>query len=592
MLNDARGKIKILTKLYLYLWPKDWGIRGRFLMAGIFLLAAICLNIGVPLVLREVINAISTPKSALFLAEFLLISYGALWTLAKVIEQLRLIAMNRVVERGIRLLTLDIFENLTKLSLRYHSDRKTGGIVNAVDRAQYAFPRLVWGLFLFIIPTLLEIVLASVTLVWLYGAIYGIILAAILIIFIFFTLYATTWSVNALRIANEKSSQTTTKMVDSILNYETIRYFCNQKYEYDQCNNFLAEREDATTRQHARVELVMLGQGIIMGIGLIILTWLSGIKVMSGVFQIGDFILINAYLLQFMIPLGNFGHVFRDVNEGLTNLEEVMEIFNEKPEVQDITNAKALMLNKGSVSFDKVSFGYDERRPILKEISFELPAKKTTAIVGATGSGKSTIANLLFRYYDVLNGCITVDGQDIREVSQLSLQSVIGIVSQNTALFNDTLRYNIAYGLPDASEAEIEKAIKNSHLDLLLASLPDGLNTIVGEHGFKLSGGERQRVAIARVLLKNPAIFVFDEATSSLDTKTEHVIQQNIEEISRNATTLIIAHRLSTVIHADQILVLDHGILVELGNHDELLKQGGLYAQLWAKQTREKPDTK
>ena len=590
MFNDLRGKINILTKLYPYLWPKDRGIRLRFLMAGIFLLAAIGLNIGVPLVLREVINAISAPKSALFLAELLLVAYGALWTLAKVIEQLRLLAMNRVVERGIRLLTLDIFENLTKLSLRYHSDRKTGGIINAVDRAQYAFPGLVWGLFLFIIPTLLEIVLASITLMWLYGAIYGIILAAILIIFISFTIYATTWSGNALRIANEKSSQTTTKMVDSILNYETMRYFCNQKYEYDQCNRFLAEREDATTRQHARVELVMLGQGVIMGVGLIILTWLSGLKVMSGTFEIGDFVLINAYLLQFMIPLGNFGHVFRDVNEGLTNLEEVMEILNEKPEVQDIADAKVLTLSEGKVIFDKVSFGYDARRPILKEISFELPAKKTTAIVGATGSGKSTIANLLFRYYDVLNGCITIDGQDIREVSQLSLQSAIGIVSQNTALFNDTLRYNIAYGLPDASEADIAKAIKNSHLDLLLASLPDGLDTIVGEHGLKLSGGERQRVAIARVLLKNPAIFVFDEATSSLDTKTEHVIQQNIEEISRNATTLIIAHRLSTVIHADQILVLDHGTVVEIGNHNELLKQGGLYAQLWEKQTHEKPD--
>lgn len=583
-------KINVLKKIYPYIWSNDIGIRFRLICAIFLLFLAIALNIGVPLVLREVINAISTPNSVVFIAELLLISYGALWTLAKVIEQLRLLAMNRVVERGIRLLTLNIFDNLTKLSLRYHSDRKTGAIISAVDRAQYAFPGLVWGLLFFIIPTLLEIVFAAIALIYLYGIIYGLVLAAILITFVSFTLYATTWSVNALRVANEKSSHATTKIVDSILNYETIRYFDNQKYEYDRCNQFLSEREDATTRQHARVELVMLGQGIIMGAGLIILTWLSGTKVMSGVFHIGDFILINAYLLQFMIPLGNFGHVFRDVNEGITNLEEVMDMLNEKPEVKDIPNAKPLALNKGNILFDKVTFGYDVRRPILKEITFEIPAKKTTAIVGATGSGKSTIANLLFRYYDVLNGSIMIDDQEIKEVSQLSLQSVIGIVSQNTALFNDTLRYNIAYGRPHASDIEIEKAIKNSHLDLFISSLPDGLNTLVGEHGLKLSGGEKQRVAIARVLLKNPAIFVFDEATSSLDTKTEHVIQNNIEDISRNATTLIIAHRLSTVIHADQILVLDHGKLIEQGTHSELLKQAGAYAQLWAKQIHEKAD--
>src|SRR5579872_103282 len=448
-------KIKTIIKLTPYFWPKDWGIRARFLITGILALAAICLNIGVPLVLREVINAISASKSILLLAELLLITYGALWTLAKVIEQLRLLAMNRVVERGIRLLTLNVFDNLTKLSLRYHSDRKTGAIISAVDRAQYACPGLIWGVTFFIIPTLLEIVFAAIVLIYLYGIVYGLILAVILIIFILFTLYATTWSGSALRIANEKSSQATTKIVDSILNYETIRYFGNQKYEYDRCNQFLGEREDAMTRFHARAELVMVGQGIIMGIGLIIFTSLSGMKVMSGVFQIGDFILINAYLLQFMIPLGNFGHVVRDVNEGITNLEEVMNILDEKPEVKDLPNVRDLALGKGSVLFDKVTFGYDVRRPILKEFTFEIPAKKTTAIVGATGSGKSTIANLLFRYYDVLNGSITVDGQNIKEVSQLSLQSVIGIVSQNTALFNDTLRYNIAYGKPDATDSEI-----------------------------------------------------------------------------------------------------------------------------------------
>ena len=375
-------KIKAFKRLTPYLWPMDWGIRLRFFIAGILLIATIALNIGVPLILRQVINQISTPHSPLFLAEFLLITYGVLWTLARACEQLRLVAMNRVVERGIRLLTLNVFENLTRLSLRFHTDRKTGAIINAIDRAQYAFPGLVWGLFLFVLPTLLEIVAATITLIYLYGVTYGLILIAIFVTFIYFTLNATKWSVNYLRIGNEKSSQATTKIVDSILNYETIRSFSNQKYEYDRCNQFLLERENAMTKQHASVELVMMGQGVIMGIGLIIFTWLSGKKVLSGAFEIGDFILINAYLLQFMGPLGNFGHLFRDVNEGLTNLEDVMNIIDEKPEIKDKSNAKSFVLREGKVLFDKVSFSYDVRRPILKEISFELPAKKKLQLWG------------------------------------------------------------------------------------------------------------------------------------------------------------------------------------------------------------------
>lgn len=588
MLGNVTRKIKIISQLYPYLWPKDWGIRSRFLIAGILLLTTIGLNVGVPLVLKEVITAISTPNTSLFLAEILLISYGLVWTLNKAIEQLRLLAMNRVIERGVRLLTLSIFDKITKLSLRYHADRKTGAIISAVDRAQFAFPGLTWGLFFLIIPTLLEIIIATIILIYLYGIQYGAILAAILIIYILFSIYATTWSVAAQRIANEKSSQATAKIVDSLLNYETIRYFVNQEYEHKRCNQFLIEREDASTKQHARGELVLLGQGIIMGIGLLILTWLSGTQVVAGVLHVSDFVLINVYLMQFMVPLGNFGYVFRDMNEGITNLEGVIEILNEKPEIQDVPTAKNLIIKNGSIFFDKVSFSYDKRRPILNEISFEIPTRKTTAIVGATGSGKSTIANLLFRYYDVSHGRILIDGQDIRELKQLSLQSAIGIVPQNTALFNDTLGYNIAYGHPNASNIEIERAIKNSHLDSFIAMLPEGLDTLVGEQGLKLSGGERQRVAIARVLLKNPTIFIFDEATSSLDTKTEHLIQENIEDVSRNSTTLIIAHRLSTVTHADQILVLDHGKLVEQGTHNELIRQAGAYAQLWEKQMRHK----
>ena len=327
-----------------------------------------------------------------------------------------------------------------------------------------------------------------------------------------------------------------------------------------------------------------------MGIGIIVLTWLSGNQVINGTLRVSDFILINVYLLQFMSPLRQFGYILRDMNEGLTNMEDVMAILDEKLDIQDSPKARALCLKEGVITFDKVSFGYDVRRPILHEVSFEIPAKKTVAIVGASGAGKSTIAKLLFRYDDVSGGRILIDNQDIREVTQASMQTFIGIVPQHTALFNDTLYYNIAYGRPGATEGDVQKAIERAHLDAFIASLPDGVNTVVGEHGLKLSGGERQRVAIARVLLKNPAILIFDEATSSLDTKTERLIQENIEEIARNATTLIIAHRLSTVVHADQIIVLDHGRIVEKGTHSELLKHGGFYAQLWEKQTHEKPE--
>ena len=403
-----------------------------------------------------------------------------------------------------------------------------------------------------------------------------------------FSIYGSQWSARAQGLANEKSSHVSSVLVDSLLNYEVVRSFGARDYEHKRCDTFLAERENAATKQHDAGQWVHLGQGVIMGLGLIVLTVLSGLGVVAGALKISDFVLINVYLLQFMAPLGNFGYVLRDINEGLTNLAAVGNILDEEPEVQDNHGATPLILKEGVVTFDNIQFAYDARRNILQHVSFEIPAKKTIAIVGSTGAGKSTIAKLLFRYYDLSGGHILIDGQDISHVTQASLQSVIGIVPQHTTLFNDTLYYNIAYGRPEANESEIQQAIKQAHLETFIASLPDGINTKVGEQGLQLSGGERQRVAIARVLLKNPAIFIFDEATSSLDTKTEQLIQKNIEEVSHNATTLIIAHRLSTVVHADEIIVLDEGQIAEKGTHKSLLKTGGLYAQLWAKQTHEK----
>jgi len=520
----------------------------------------------------------------------LLIAYGVFWTLSKTMDQVRLIIFNRVVERGIRLLLLKLFDHLNQLSLDFHERRKTGVIVSIIDRVRYSFEVLVWGVLFFIFPTIIEIIIATTILIYLFGVLYGIILAAVLFIYMIFSVKGSQWSAMAQQKANEKSSLATNKIVDTLLNYETLRFFTNQQYEHKRCDQILLEQENAATKKHLYGEVFLLGQGIIMGLGLILLTYVSGMSVMKGTLLVSDFVLINVYLLQFMTPLSNFGYILRDMNEGLTNVDEMLKILDEKPTVQDKLNAKPLILKKGAVTFNHASFQYDTRRPILQDITFEIPPGKTFAIVGATGSGKSTIAKLLFRYYDVLDGAILIDGQDIRDVTQLSLQKCIGVVPQHTALFNDTLLYNISYGAPNASEVEIKKAIRDAHLEKFIDTLPDGLNTIVGEHGVKLSGGERQRVAIARVLLKKPNIYVFDEATSSLDTQTERLIQQNIQEISQNATTVIIAHRLSTIIHADQILVLDEGKIVEIGTHDELLKKQGIYAKLWEKQIHEDND--
>ncbi|MDF1757554.1 MAG: ATP-binding cassette domain-containing protein [Legionellaceae bacterium] len=583
-------RIRAALKLHPYIWPKDKRMQLRLLFAVILLLTSIFINIGVPLILKQVIDMISSPQSITILSIGLLISYGFAWTINKVMNQLRQIAINRVIERGMRLMCLNILDHLLSLSLRYHSSRKTGGLISLIERAQDSFWPLFLGVCFIIVPTLIEIVFAAVILTYMYGFTYGGILALVLTIYMVFSIWGSQWSSRAQSISNERYSEVSSAVVDNLLNYETIRYFGTRKHEHTRCDKLLDKREDAATRQHFTGELVQLIQGVILGIGLIILTYLSGSQVMNGSLKVSDFVLINVYLLQFMNPLGIFGYILRDTNKGLTNFEEVVHLLSEQPEIQDKKNAISLTTNNTNITFENVTFGYDENRLVIQGISFKIPAKKTVAIVGATGGGKSTISKLLFRYYDVLGGRICIDKHDIRDVTQDSLQSAIGVVPQNTSLFNETILFNISYGSPEAGMDEIQSAIKKAHLDKFIASLPNGLDTMVGEHGLQLSGGERQRVAIARVLLKKPAIFVFDEATSSLDTKTEQLIQNNISEVSKDSTTLIIAHRLSTIIHADEIIVLDHGKIVEQGIHADLIKKGGLYAHLWAKQTGIKTD--
>lgn len=584
IIEQLKYQIYLISRLFPFMWPNDWHIRVRFLFGVLVLFIFIGLNVGVPLFFRHVIDVISNKSSTLLLVESVLIFYGVIWMLSKTSEQIRLITMVRVIERGIHLLCLKVFDHLISLSLRYHSGRKTGTIVSAVERAQSAFPNLIWGLFFTIFPTLVEIIIAAIILIILYGALYGIILAAVLMIYMLFSIYGSTWNAAAVHEANQLYAQANNKIIDNLLNYETIRYFGNQQYEHDRCDKLLHERENAIVKQHFRGEMIHIGQGIIMGIGLILLTWLSGVKVYEGVFKISDFVLINVYLLQFMMPLGQFGYVFRAINESLANFKEILNILDEKSEIKELPNAKPLTITKGEIIFDNIQFAYDPRRPILKGINLKIPARKTLAIVGETGSGKSTIAKLLFRFYDPTSGRILIDNQNIQDVTLTSLHQSIGIVPQHTALFHDTLRYNITYSLPTATAQDINKAITLAHLDTLITALPEGLDTMVGEQGLKLSGGERQRVAIARILLIKPAVLVFDEATSSLDTKTEKVIQKNIEEISKNITTIIIAHRLSTIVHADHIVVLEQGLIAEEGAHEELLQLNGIYAALWAKQ--------
>lgn len=581
-------QITVLKSLIPYLWVDDWRLRIRIFISLFFVFATIVLNMLIPIALKAVIKLLSSPSQALYAhAMLILITYGALWTLAQLTLQMREIVMFRTMERSIRLLSLAIFKHLHTLSMRFHMERRTGAITNAIERAQHSLPDIFWGVCLFVVPTAIEIMVSTFILIYMYGIYYGAAMLSIFVVYILFSMKAMEWSVDAQRMSNIQEVRTQSRVVDSLLNFETVKYFNNQKYEYEQTDELLKKREDAATRKHISIEIVHLGQGLIIGCGLTVMTVLAGRAVLSGTMDVSDFSLMNGYVLQFVVPLSYFGYFFRKMRKGLTDMEDIMRILSLKPEIVNVPDAKPLHVTNAQIVFDDVVFGYDSRRPILKGVSFTVPAGKTVAIVGSTGAGKSTIARLLFRFYDVISGRILIDGQDISKVTQDSLRDAIGIVPQDTMLFNNTLYYNIAYGYPDATKEEVLQAVHLAHLDSFVATLPDGIHTEVGERGLKLSGGEKQRIAIARVILKRPYIYIFDEATSALDTKTEREIQKNLEEISEGSTTVIIAHRLSTVVHADEIIVLGHGQVVERGTHQQLLSHKGAYARLWAKQAHE-----
>jgi len=577
--------LHLLKTLWPFLWTTDRGIRSRFLGAFFIILFSTSLSITVPILFKEVVESLNYTNSRNEALVFLIVLfYGLIWTLTRVTINLREVFMFRVMERGVMRLSAHIFEHLHSLSYSFHVKRKTGEIASAIEKAQDAFPAILWPLFFLIIPTLIEVLIVSVLLSYLYGYLYGIIMIVTISIFITYSTKILKWSLEALRQSNEKHYQSNSNIVDSLINFSTIKLFNNQSSEFDKCRKILQEREELMVKTLLRGRYVSLGQDLIIGITLMLFSVIGVYKVLHEGYSLGDFILINSYVLQFSIPLGSFGFILKNFREQLTHMEKVIELLDYNSNIKDGKESLKIVDKKISVSFKKVYFGYEEQNLVLKDISFDVLPGKTIAIVGATGSGKSTITNLLMRFYECNTGEILINGYDILTLKQESFLKHLGVVPQDITLFNDSLRNNLIYGNPSVSDEMLAEVIELTLLNFLVHSLPDGLSTIVGERGLALSTGEKQKVGIARVLLKQPSFYILDEATSSLDVETEERIMQNIRKKTKNATVLIIAHRLSTIKSADKILVFDKGKIVEVGTHNSLLKKGGQYANLCAVQ--------
>ncbi len=572
------------------LLPYLWEFRGRVVLALSFLIMAKLANVGVPLVLKEVVDALDQPQALLALPILLLVGYGALRLGNSLFGELRDVVFAKVLQRSIRRVALKVFQHLHSLALRFHLERQTGGMSRDIERGTAGIRFLLNFTLFNIIPTLFEIVLVSAILLVRYDPWYAIVTLATLAVYIVFTLFITEWRMIFRRTMNEMDSKANTKAIDSLLNYETVKYFNNEAYEARRYDETLQSWEKAAVRNQTSLSVLNAGQAAIIGVGVTILMLMASNGVVTGSMTLGDLVLVNAFLIQLYMPLHFLGFVYREIRHSLADMERMFGLLNQREEVKDKPGATELAVDAGPIRFEHVQFGYDNRRPILQDISFEIPAGHRVAVVGASGAGKSTLSRLLFRFYDVTGGRITINGQDIRDVTQQTLRRAIGIVPQDTVLFNDTIYYNIAYGRPDAAQEEVLQAAKAAHIHDFVESLPDKYDTTVGERGLKLSGGEKQRVAIARTLLKNPPILVFDEATSALDSKTEKAIQAELRELATNHTTLVIAHRLSTIMDAEQILVIDKGRIVERGTHEDLLARAGIYAHLWSLQQQEERD--
>ena len=576
----AHTDLRAIGNLFPYLWE----FRGRVLLALTLLLGAKLASVMVPLILKEIIDALDKSNTNLVLPLTLIISYGLLRFASTTFSDLRDVVFGKVTQRAMRRVSLAVFEHLHALSLRFHLERHTGGITRDIERGSRAISSLVGFLLFRITPTVLEILMVAVILFVKLDWVFGVITLITLTAYIGFTVTITDWRTQFVRRANALDSEAYGKAIDSLLNYETVKYFVNERYEAARYDASLAEWEHAALQSQRSLGFLNAAQAGTIAIGVTLMVIRAANGVVEGTLTLGDLVMVNAFLLQMFQPLGFLGVMYREIKQSVTDVERMFTLLHRPREVEDAREARSLEVHGGEVKFEHVSFSYNADRPILHDVSFTIAAGKTVAAVGASGAGKSTLARLLFRFYDINEGSIKIDGQDIRQVTQESLRTAIGVVPQDTVLFNDNIYYNIAYGRPDATREEVIEAARAAHILKFIESLPQGWDTVVGERGLKLSGGEKQRVAIARTLLKNPAILILDEATSALDTKTEKSIQAELLEIAKSRTSLIIAHRLSTVVEADEILVIEAGSIVERGRHPELLEKSGVYAAMWAMQ--------
>jgi ATP-binding cassette subfamily B protein len=561
--------------------------RWRVGLALACLVTAKLANLGVPLVMKQIVDALDTRQAPLVLPVALLVMYGVLRLSTTLFAELRDIVFVRVAKRAIRRVALEVFRHLHSLSLRFHLERQTGGVSRDIERGTRGISSLLSYMLFSIIPVVLEFGLVAAVLLAKFDWRFPAVTFAAVAVYIAFTIVVTEWRMDIRRRANEFDSRANTRAVDSLLNYETVKYFNNEEFEARRYDEHLRQYEAAEVRNEASLGLLNIGQSLIIATAVTLLMLLAADGVVAGALTLGDLVLVNGLLIQLYIPLNFLGMVYREIKQSLADMDRMFRLLRENREVEDGPGARPLELRGGAVEFEGVGFAYETRRGILDDVSFAIPAGRTVAVVGPSGAGKSTLARLLYRFYDVQRGRVSIDGQDIRDCTQTSVRAAIGIVPQDTVLFNDTIFYNIAYGRSDATREEVLEAARAAHINDFIEALPDGYETRVGERGLKLSGGEKQRVAIARAILKNPPILIFDEATSALDSKSEKAIQEELSRIAAQRTTLVIAHRLSTVVDADQILVMEGGRVVERGTHRELLDAGGTYAQMWALQQQE-----
>ena len=572
------------------LLPYLWEFRTRVVIALVFLTSAKLANVGVPLVMKEVVDSLDARVAVLAVPLALLASYGILRFSTTLFAELRDVVFVRVAQRAIRRVALSVFRHMHSLSLRFHLERQTGGVSRVIERGTRGISTLLSYMLFSIIPVILEFGLVAAVLLSKFDWRFTAVTFAAVAVYLAFTVRITEWRMDIRRRANELDSKANSRAIDSLLNYETVKYFNNEDYEARRYDENLRKFESAEVKNEASLGLLNIGQSVIIALAVTLLMVLAAQGVVNHTLTLGDLVLVNGLLIQLYIPLNFLGMVYREIKQALADMDRMFRLLKQDREVEDRPGARSLSATGASVRFENVDFSYEARRQILFGVSFEIPAGSKVAVVGASGSGKSTLARLLFRFYDVGSGRVSINGTDIRDLKQSSLRGAIGIVPQDTVLFNDTILYNIHYGRPEASLDEVIEAAKAAHIHDFIESLPDRYESRVGERGLKLSGGEKQRVAIARAILKNPSILVFDEATSALDSETEKGIQAELDRIARGRTTLVIAHRLSTVMDADQILVLDQGRIVERGTHRELLERDGAYAQMWALQQQEEAE--